>query len=78
MCSRRSVWWSEIDGGLASAFPAVRSLTSALIPNSFTVYIHWIGRSVGAVVAAGTAVWCGRQDAAYVRLVRALLDKVPT
>jgi hypothetical protein len=60
------------DGGLASTFPAVHAPTSSLVPYAFPIHVHRIGRRIWSLVAACTAIWSGRENAAYTALVGAL------
>lgn len=65
------------DGGLASTFPAVHGPASSLVPYAFPIHVNRIGRRIWSLVAACTAIWSGRENAAYSALVRALLKQAP-
>lgn len=67
----------ESDGGLASTFPAVHAPACSLVPEALAIHVHWVGRSVGPLIAASAAIWRGREDAADIALVRALLHQTP-
>jgi hypothetical protein len=65
------------DGGLASTFPAVHAPASSLVPYAFPIHVNRIGRRIWSLVAACTAIWSGRENAAYSALVRTLLKQAP-
>jgi hypothetical protein len=59
------------DGGPTSAFPAVHGPASSLVPYAFPIDVNRIGRRIWSLVAACTAIWSGRKNAAYSALVSA-------
>jgi hypothetical protein len=64
-------------GGLASTFRAVHCPASSLVPYAFPIHVNRIGRRIWSLIAACTAIWRGRENAAYGTLVRALLKQAP-
>jgi hypothetical protein len=64
-------------GGLASTFPAVHAPASSLVPYASPIHVNRIGRRIWSRVVACTAIWSGRDNAAYSALVRALLKLAP-
>lgn len=48
-----------------------------MVSYAFPIHVNRIGRRIWSLVAACTAIWSGRENAAYTALVGALLKQAP-